>query len=125
MLKRSLLDEVGVFDENFPVCEDYDLWLRISCRYPVHLIDSRMVVKEGGAPDQLSASLRGMDRFRIKAMLNLLDSGRLNKDQVEMVRRELEIKCRIYGEGCIKRGKGDEGGYYLLLPDKIRRVKAT
>ena len=26
MLKRSLLEEVGLFDETFPWCEDYDLW---------------------------------------------------------------------------------------------------
>lgn len=121
MLKMSLLDEVGLFNERFPVCEDYDLWLRISCRYPVHLIRRNLVVKEGGSPDQLSASLKGMDRFRIEAMVNLLDSGRLSKDQAGMVHRELEIKCRIYGEGCMKRGKTDEGRYYLRLPDRIRR----
>ncbi len=65
MLKRSLLDEVGFFDEDLPVCEDYDLWLRISCRYPIHLIKEALVVKEGGHPDQLSVRHKGMDRFRI------------------------------------------------------------
>jgi len=48
MLKRSLLNEVGLFDEDLPVCEDYDLWLRISCRNPIYLIDRYLVVKEGG-----------------------------------------------------------------------------
>jgi len=33
--------------------------------------------------------------------------------------KELSIKCRIYGEGCIKRGKIQEGNFYLSLPDKI------
>jgi glycosyltransferase involved in cell wall biosynthesis len=121
MLRRSLFDIVGLFDEDFPVCEDYDLWLRICCRYPIHLIKKSLVVKEGGARDQLSASRKGMDRFRIKAMLNLLESGRLSRDQIEMVQREMEIKCRIYGEGCMKRGKRDEGSYYLQLPDEIRQ----
>ncbi|MBN2061625.1 MAG: glycosyltransferase family 2 protein [Deltaproteobacteria bacterium] len=117
MLKRSLLKEVGLFDEELPVCEDYDLWLRIGCRYKIHLIEKKLVVKEGGARDQLSAQYKGMDRFRIKSMMKLLNSGELRGDQIEAVQRELEIKCRIYGEGCIKRGRKEEGEYYLRLPD--------
>jgi len=34
LLRKSVLDEVGGFDELMPVCEDYDLWLRIAARYP-------------------------------------------------------------------------------------------
>lgn len=120
MIKRSLLHKVGMFDEDLPVCEDYDLWLRISCRYPVHLIDRKLVVKEGGGPDQLSSSRKGMDRFRIKALIKLLKSGRLNDDQIRALLRELEIKCRIYGEGCLKRGKDEEGAYYLRLPKSVK-----
>ena len=59
MLKRSLLDEVGLFDEHLPACEDYDLWLRISCRHPVYLLDRQLVIKEGGHKDQLSRHYRG------------------------------------------------------------------
>jgi glycosyltransferase involved in cell wall biosynthesis len=121
MLKRSLLDRVGLFDQEFPVCEDYDLWLRVSCEYPVHLIDRDLVVKEGGAPDQLSTSIKGMDRFRIKSMIKLLQSGRLSERQIRAVFSELEIKCRIYGEGCIKRGKIEEGSYYIELPRRLRQ----
>ena len=47
MLKQCLLDEVGSFDEDLPVCEDYDLWLRISCRYPIHRIRESLVVRKG------------------------------------------------------------------------------
>jgi glycosyltransferase involved in cell wall biosynthesis len=57
MLKRSLLDEVGLFDPDLPACEDYDLWLRISCLHPIYLIEQPLVFKEGGASDQLSAYL--------------------------------------------------------------------
>lgn len=119
MMKRALLDEVGLFDEEYPVCEDYDLWLRISCKYPVYLIDKDLLVKEGGASDQLSTSLKGMDRFRISSMIRLLERGVLNKGQERAVFKELDKKCRIYGEGCIKRGKIEEGEYYLSLVKKI------
>jgi glycosyltransferase involved in cell wall biosynthesis len=123
MLKRSLLDEVGLFDESFPVCEDYDLWLRISNKYPVYLIEKDLVVKEGGASDQLSSSLKGMDKFRIKSMVKLLDEGELNEKQVAVVIKELEKKCRIYGQGCLKRGKTDEGNYYLSLPEEVKKLR--
>ncbi|MEW6669423.1 MAG: glycosyltransferase family A protein [Thermodesulfobacteriota bacterium] len=119
MLKRTLLDEVGLFDESLPACEDYDLWLRVSCRYPVHLIDQTLVVKEGGAPDQLSATVEGLDRYRIQAMTKLIRSGILNQEQLGKILQELSIKCRIYGKGCLKRGNLKEGHYYLRLPEKV------
>jgi glycosyltransferase involved in cell wall biosynthesis len=120
MISRAVLDEVGIFDEGFPVCEDYDLWLRIGCRYPVTLIDRFLLVKEGGHPDQLSSMLKGMDRFRIKAMVKLLHEGCLNKTQTLAVHGELEKKCRIYGNGCMKRGKTEEGDFFLSLPERIK-----
>ena len=119
MLKRSLLDEVGLFDEDLPVCEDYDLWLRISCRYPIHLIKEALVIKEGGHPDQLSVRHKGMDRFRIKALVKLIKSGVLNEEQLALTIKELSSKCRIYGNGCLKRGKMEEGESFLHLPGTL------
>ena len=119
MIRRSLLDEVGLFDESLPACEDYDLWLRIACRHPVHLIDQPLIIKEGGHPDQLSARYKGMDRFRIKALVKLIKSGMLNEEQLNATKDELELKCRIYGNGCIKRGKQEEGERYLQLPENL------
>ncbi len=121
VVKRSLLEEVGVFDEDFPVCEDYDLWLRVSWKYPVELIPEPLVIKEGGAPDQLSRSVQGMDRYRIKAIARLLASGCLSNKQAEAAIREIRFKCRVYGNGCIKRGKKEEGEHYLNLPDSLRQ----
>ena len=119
MLKRSLLDEAGLFDEDLPACEDYDLWLRISCRYPIFLIKQRLIVKTGGNRDQLSSRYIGMDRFRIKALIKLIKSDALNEAQAGAAKKELSLKCQIYGNGCIKRGKKEEGRYYLNLPSQL------
>lgn len=121
MVRRSLLGEVGLFDETLPACEDYDLWLRISSRYPIHLLDRELVIREGGAPDQLSSSMAGMDRFRIQSMGRLLLDRSLTEAQVRSVLAELTVKCEVYGKGCIKRGRIDEGEYYLRLPSNLRR----
>ena len=77
MIRRSLFEEVGVFDETLPACEDYDLWLRISCRYPVFLIDTPLIIKRGGHFDQLSAS-SGLDKFRIKSIKKIIERNLLS-----------------------------------------------
>jgi len=125
MLKRGIFEEVGLFDEELPVCEDYDLWLRISCRYPVHLINKALIIKEGGHKDQLSSRYWGMDRFRIYALIKLIKNEPLNKDQYKAVIKELEYKCKIYGNGCIKRGRIQEGKFYLNLPRMLKKDVTT
>jgi len=119
ILKRSLFEEVGLFDETLPAAEDYDLWLRISCRYPIYLIDRELVVKEGGHEDQLSQRFTSMDRFRIRAIVKLIKSGILSSQQMTAAIEELSIKCRIYGNGCVKRGRMEEGYFYLSLPERL------
>ena len=68
MLHRSVFEAVGRFDESLPVCEDYDLWLRVAARYRVTLVGEALVTKYGGHEDQLSRSTWGMDRYRVRAL---------------------------------------------------------
>jgi len=125
ILRKSLFDEVGLFNETLPAAEDYDLWLRITCRYPVFLIDKGLVVKEGGHDDQLSRRFIGMDRFRIRAIVKLIQSGILTLDQKRAAIEELSTKCRIYGTGCIKRGRKKEGDFYISLLERITSNEGT
>ena len=121
MIKRKVLDDIGWFDEELPACEDYDLWLRLTWKWPVHLINKPLVVKHGGHPDQLSARFWGMDRFRIRSIVKLLRSGRLSTDQRQAALRELGRKCRIYASGCFKRGKEEEGRFFESLPSLVEK----
>jgi glycosyltransferase involved in cell wall biosynthesis len=114
MIKRNLFEEVGLFDETLPACEDYDLWLRISCRHPVHLIDTPLIIKRGGHDDQLSAS-PGLDKFRIKAIKKVIESGLLSAAQYQTAVEILKEKCYIYASGCRKRGRTGEAAYYEAL----------
>lgn len=117
MLHRDLFTAVGTFDESLPACEDYDLWLRISCRYPVYLIDTPLIIKRGGHEDQLSRN-PGMDRFRIRSLDKIIQSGLLTCDQSHIALRELRKKILIYAGGCRKRGKTWEAQYYLSILEK-------
>ena len=118
MIKRRLFDEIGGFDETLPACEDYDLWLRISCRYPVFLIDTPLIIKRGGHSDQLSAS-SGLDKFRIKSIKKIIESNLLSKTQYKAAVKTLKEKCTIYASGCRKRGRLDEAMYYILLSKRF------
>jgi len=117
MIQRSLFDRVGEFDETLPACEDYDLWLRISCRFPIHLIDTPLIIKRGGHDDQLS-SMAGLDKFRIKAIEKIITSGRLSDERHRAAVKTLKKKCDIYAAGCRKRGRKEEALYYTSLSNK-------
>ena len=119
MIQRSLFDRVGEFDETLPACEDYDLWLRISCRFPVHVIDAPLIIKRGGHDDQLS-SRAGLDKFRIKAIEKIIKSGLLSNDQHRAAVNTLKKKCAIYSAGCRKREKEEEARYYESLSKTFR-----
>lgn len=114
MLRRGLLDEVGRFDERLPACEDYDLWLRISCRFPVGLIETPLIVKRGGHADQLSRA-PGLDRYRVASIARLLSGGGLTAAQRRAAADVLKQKCRVYAAGCRKRGRRAEADRYEQL----------
>ena len=117
MIRRSLFEEVGGFDETLPACEDYDLWLRISCRYPVYLIDTPLIIKRGGHNDQLSAS-PGLDKFRIESLKKIVSSDLLSGNQYKAAVKTLKEKCKIYASGCLKRGREGEALYYMSLSER-------
>lgn len=115
MMHRRLLEEVGLFDESLPACEDYDLWLRIASRLPIGLIERPYVLKYGGHADQRSREFPAMDRFRIASLAKLLGSGILTQGQAEAARQMLQIKSRIYTAGALKRGKKGEAERFRRL----------
>ena len=119
MMRRDLFDAVGLFDEQLPACEDYDLWLRVSARYPVHLIETPLVVKRGGHADQLSRQ-HSLDRHRIRSLEKLLGSGMLSAGQAQAAAAMLQEKCRIYAAGCRKHGRNQEAEACEALAARYR-----
>jgi glycosyltransferase involved in cell wall biosynthesis len=118
MLRKALFDRVGLFDERLPACEDYDLWLRVSSRFPVSLIETPLIVKRGGHADQLSRA-RGLDRYRIESIAKLFSGGSLTAAQRRAAAAVLKQKCRVYAGGCRKRGRRAEADHYERLSAEI------
>ena len=105
MLRRQIFEEIGPFDPEFPVCEDYELWLRLLTRYPVYLLKEPLVIKRGGHQDQLSRR-PGLDFFRLKAMWKLnRQNSNLTPAMRLLLQREAQRKASIFISGAQKRGK--------------------
>jgi glycosyltransferase involved in cell wall biosynthesis len=125
LFARGLFEEAGMFDEALAVCEDYDLWLRIAARQPIYLVDEPLIVKRGGHADQLSRSRTGQDRYRIAAIEKLLRGGQLTAGQRALTVKELVRKCSIYGNGCMKRGRREEGESVLRIAARYSAAEAA
>jgi glycosyltransferase involved in cell wall biosynthesis len=120
--RKKVFEVVGDFDESIPACEDYDLSIRLAHRFPVHLIDSPLIVKRGGHADQLSRQFWGMDRFRVYALEKALKMD-LTPDQERLVKEEIIKKCQILVQGFQKRKKRHETQRYLSLIQKYQQKK--
>jgi glycosyltransferase involved in cell wall biosynthesis len=102
LVHQKIFNDVSVFDENLPVCEDYDLWLRIAYKYQIALIPEKLIVKTGGHSDQLSRQYWGMDRYRIQALEKLLKED-ITDDQRKLVLKEIIKKLTVLETGRRKR----------------------
>jgi len=102
MIKKDLFAKVGTFREDYPVCEDYDLWLRITAQFEVGFIDEPIIKKYGGHDDQLSHKFKAMDYWRAKSLFEVYQAPTLCDQKRTAVREELERKCDILLKGYQK-----------------------
>ena len=105
LFKKSILEHVGLFDNELHVCEDYDLWLRITREHKILFIDEPLIIKYGGHSDQLSKNIDGIEIYRIRSLEKLLRNKRIKRDDRLLATEMLLRKLNIYYNGCIKRGK--------------------
>ncbi|MFO7841377.1 MAG: glycosyltransferase family A protein [Fidelibacterota bacterium] len=102
--QRSLLMETGGFDESLPVCEDYDLWLRIAACCHIPLLPEATVIKYGGHKDQLSTRIPAMDRFRVRSLEKILREETLSDEQEAALLAVLLRKLVYLYNGALRRG---------------------
>lgn len=112
LMRRAFFNRVGYFDESYPVCEDYELWLRAAWCMPIGLLEAPLTVKRGGHKDQLSQN-HSLDYYRIRALAKLLKGNLLSFEQQAAAIEELKRKCEIYRKGCAQRNKMKEAHFML------------
>ncbi len=122
MLRRVLLERHGMFDEDLPVCEDYDLWLRLTAYYPVLLLNEKLMSRHGGHSDQLSKKLWGMDRFRVQSLQKILSQENLRPEDRTAAIRMLRKKCEILIKGFRNRGNMKEIRVYQNIAQNFSDI---
>jgi glycosyltransferase involved in cell wall biosynthesis len=122
IMTAELFAEMQGFDEAMEACEDYDLWLRISLAQSVGLMNEKLVTRRAGHPGQLSAIVPALDRFRIRALLKILASGRVNVERTIALSEVLAEKCRIYAQGLHRRDNEGEAAHFRALAERAKRL---
>ena len=112
LIKKEVFEMVGLFDESLKVCEDYDLWLRITAVLPVIFLDEQLIIKYGGHADQLSRVDNGIEQYRIKSLEKILRSEFLSVDQSKSAKLHLLKKLKVFSNGLEKRNKLKELSIY-------------
>lgn len=108
LIARQVLEEVGLFKEHYPVCEDYDLWLRITSKYEVGYVERPIITKYGGHADQLSFIHRAQDYYRVLTLDELLQKKNLTMEKRDAIKNVLKKKCDILLHGYKKHGRKEK-----------------
>jgi len=104
LMRKDLVEDIGLFDEDLPACEDYDMWLRVTSKEPILYLEEALTIKYGGHEDQLSSQFWGMDRFRVHSIEKILCNKLLTFSQEVAARKVMIGKINILIQGGIKRG---------------------
>ncbi|MCK4412845.1 MAG: glycosyltransferase family 2 protein [Candidatus Eisenbacteria sp.] len=129
VVHRSCFNECGFFDENLPACEDYDLWLRLAARHPIHFLDGGVAVTRRST--RLDSPSRGWswERFRVYALEKAFQGGQLDAEQRLLVAQEIVRKCERLVEG-FRRQKSDERSNFYerkrrRFAQEVRKLRAS
>lgn len=102
ILTRELFLTHQGFDEEFVVCEDYDLWLKILLKEEIGFISTPLIEKHGGHSDQLSTKFVAMDYWRIKSLVNLYQDKTASVDQKKAIKDVIIKKSDLLLKSYIK-----------------------
>lgn len=107
-IKRELLEYFGGFNEEFKICEDYDLWLKILFREKVGFIEDFLIKKYHGHDNQLSTLDPLMEYYRVLALFFQMDSKDLKEEDFFLIFKTLERKVPRILKGLQKFGEEDK-----------------
>jgi glycosyltransferase involved in cell wall biosynthesis len=108
LVRRVCLGTEPAFDENLPICEEYDFWLRLTSRFPVARMD---VAPQIDGPVE---SIRewGLERFRVYALEKAYQSGHLTPLLRHRVAEELVHQCELLVDGYRRRENLERANFY-------------
>lgn len=114
MVRREVLDDVGLFDSALPLGEDYDLWLRIAAKYKIGYIPKVLTGyrRRKGSLTASDATLKPWDiAVAEKALEREADEAR--KISPRVVKKKFGARYFQAGYSALKEGKYSIARYRL------------
>lgn len=128
MVRRQILDNVGLFNSNLPSGEDYDLWLRISAMYKIGYIPERLMRYRQHA-DSLTASNSSLKPWDISVAEKALEMHPVEAKKISSFQLKKEFAKRYFqgGYSAFTEGKYAIARYRFfksvsLMPLKSRAI---
>ncbi|PIW65429.1 MAG: hypothetical protein COW12_01845, partial [Candidatus Omnitrophica bacterium CG12_big_fil_rev_8_21_14_0_65_45_16] len=89
MIRRSALDEAGLYDESFELAQDYELWLRLASKYEMtNLSNILLQRREGNAAEQKESR---QNFYGLRARWQAIQRKQLPIDSIRYLLRPLLV----------------------------------
>ncbi|MFO1471364.1 MAG: glycosyltransferase family A protein [Turneriella sp.] len=125
VFRRGFYEKHGGFNPHFPVCSDFELWLRMLADSPIGFLDEALVIKRAGHWPQVSSTPE-TDRYRVLALHRFYRQERNHAGfamHAPALFKEAIYKCKILLKGARKYGKPAREKQYqawLILFNTLR-----
>ena len=125
VFRRAFYEKHGGFNPHFPVCSDFELWLRMLADSPVSFLDEALVIKRAGDWPQVSSTPE-TDRYRVLALHRFYRQHRGHSafhTHAPALFQEAIYKCEILIKGARKYGRAERERRYqawLILFNTLR-----
>ena len=126
MIRRDAFLDVGMFDSDFALCEDFDFSLRFLRSHAIGYLEEDLVEKRSGSWKQLSQT-PAIDAYRVRALCKLLgDHGRAGEGPGSIAERERSEAIRSLTHKVAILEKGQEKfGQSAFVQNAIREGRAV
>ncbi|MBI3997040.1 MAG: glycosyltransferase [Candidatus Omnitrophica bacterium] len=106
LARRDALIDAGLFNEQIPVCEDYDVWLRVTRRHPVAYLNdvtAQYRVREDGLSGSEAVRVFRWKEWNARVLEAQL--GTVPNALKPMVTEKLVTRYRDAGWYCLRHGQ--------------------
>ena len=127
LLRREQALAVGMFDESFPIAEDWEYWLRLTLRHPVAYIDRHLASYRlrdtglsgpaaGRSQRFLSLHLRALEKHMAQ------EGDRLTPDTREIIQRRVAALRYRLGASHLKAGEARRAFHEIGSSLRLRKT---
>jgi GT2 family glycosyltransferase len=129
VVRRTCLEEVGIFNESLAVSEDFNLWLRIAARWRIAFLPEVLAVTYKH-PASLSATISSEERLRsgVAALQHVQSScPDLSRAEYRALQKALAERIYFYGSHLLQSGEKQEARrhFFSALKTYPRSWKAA